>query len=118
MTFFDLVLRTVASLHPHGEPDDFISEYIGVIRCQDDSGTVRRVGKIRAWRINAALAENHGERWFDVCDAHSQELHVVHTLLYDPRGMASRNRSSTALTRWSPTAWSSTTSCCTRGGAG
>ena len=29
MTFFDIVLRTKASLHPDGEPDRFISAHTG-----------------------------------------------------------------------------------------
>jgi hypothetical protein len=86
MTFFDLVLRTSGSLHPDGEPDDFVTEFSGVIRCEDDTGTVRRVGKVRAYRIEAALAARHGEALFDVCDAHSQQLHEVHSLLYEPDG--------------------------------
>jgi hypothetical protein len=86
MTFFDIVLRTRASLHPDGEPSDFISEYLGFVRCEDDAGAVRRVGKVRAWRIHAGLAERYGESLFDVCDAHSQEMHDIHTLLYEPNG--------------------------------
>jgi hypothetical protein len=35
MTFFDLVLQTRSSLHPDGEPDDFISSFSGVIRAED-----------------------------------------------------------------------------------
>jgi hypothetical protein len=84
MTFFDIVLRTESSLHPDGEPDQFISEYTGTIRCSDDDNTVRRVGKVRAYRIHADLAAEHGEPLFDVCDAHSQEMHLLHSLLYDP----------------------------------
>jgi hypothetical protein len=84
MTFFDIVLRTEASLHPDGEPDDFISEHTGVIRCTGEDDVVRPVGKVRACRINAALAADHGEALFDVCDAHSQEMHDVFALLYDP----------------------------------
>jgi hypothetical protein len=83
MTFFDIVLRTEASLHPEGEPDDFISEYTGVIRCSGDDNVVRRVGKVRAYRINAALAADRGEPLFDVCDAHSQEMQYIYWLLYD-----------------------------------
>jgi hypothetical protein len=83
MTFFDIVLRTEASLHPDGEPDDFISEYTGVIRCSGEDNVVRPVGRVRAHRINAALAADHGEALFDVCDAHSQELHDLFALLYD-----------------------------------
>ena len=30
MAFFDILLQTQGSLHPDGEPDDFISEYTGV----------------------------------------------------------------------------------------
>jgi hypothetical protein len=86
MTFFDIVLQTQASLHPDGEPSDFISEHVGLVRCEDDAGVVRRVGKVRAWRIHADLAARYGESLFDVCDAHSQEMHEIHTLLYEPNG--------------------------------
>jgi hypothetical protein len=86
MTFFDLVLRTICSLHPDGEPDDFVTEYTGVIRCEDAAGTVKPVGRVQALRIEASLAARHGESLFDVCDAHSQQLHEVHSLLYEPDG--------------------------------
>jgi hypothetical protein len=86
MTFFDLVLRTSGSLHPDGEPDDFVTEFTGVMRCEDEAGTVKRVGKVHAYRIEAALAARHGEPLFDVCDAHSQQLQEVHSLLYEPDG--------------------------------
>jgi len=86
MTFFDIVLQTSASLHPDGEPDDFISEFTGVIRAEGDDGVLRRVGKVHAWRINAEVAAASGEPLFDVCDAHSRELHEVQTLLYEPGG--------------------------------
>ncbi len=84
MTFFDIVLRTEASLHPEGEPDDFITEYRGIIRCFGEDNVVRRVGKVRAYRINAAVAADHGEPLFDVCNAHSQEMQHIYSLLYDP----------------------------------
>jgi len=84
MTFFDLVLQTVSGLHADGEPDDFVSEYVGHVRAEGDDGVVRHVGKVHAHRIHADLAERHGEPLFDVCDAHSQELHEVHALLYEP----------------------------------
>jgi hypothetical protein len=83
MTFFDIVLRTEASLHPEGEPDEFISEYTGVIRCRGEDDVVRCVGKVHAYRIHATLAAENGEPLFDVCDAHSQEMHNVYALLYD-----------------------------------
>ena len=83
--FFDLVLQTGGSLHPDGEPSDFISAYAGVIRCtRDDDGTVVKVGKVQAYRIHADLARQHGESLFDVCDAHSQDLHEVYAALFDP----------------------------------
>jgi hypothetical protein len=84
MTFFDLVLQTQGSLHPDGEPDRFISEYTGYVHGEGDDGTARRVGKVLAYRIHADLAARYGEALFDVCDAHSHELHCVHTLLYEP----------------------------------
>jgi hypothetical protein len=84
MASFDIVLQTSGSLHPDGEPDDFISEYTGFIRCEGDDGKARRVGKVHAHRIHAELAARHGESLFDVCDAHSHALHVCHALFYEP----------------------------------
>jgi hypothetical protein len=75
---FDVVLRTRASLHPDGEPTEFVSHYDGVILCTaDDTGEVTKVGRVYAMRIHARLACNAGESLFDVCDAHSQELHLL-----------------------------------------
>jgi hypothetical protein len=84
MTFFDLILQTEASLHPDGDPDHFISEYTGFVRAEGDDGDVRRVGKVHAYRIHAGLAAAAGESLFEVCDAHSNEMHVLQTLLYEP----------------------------------
>jgi hypothetical protein len=84
MTFFDIVLRTEASLHPDGGPDEFISEHTGFIRCSGEDKVVRTVGRVRAYRINADLAANHGEDLFDVCDAHSEWMHNLYALLYEP----------------------------------
>ena len=84
MASFDIVLKTRASLHPHGEPSEFVSEYTGFITCTDDkTGEVSKVGKIAALRVHAALADNAGESLFDVCDSHSGELHFLHTMLYE-----------------------------------
>ena len=84
MASFDIVLKTRASLHPHGEPSEFVSEYTGFITCTDDkTGEVSKVGKIAALRVHAALADNAGEPLFDVCDSHSGELHFLHTMLYE-----------------------------------
>jgi hypothetical protein len=84
MTFFDIVLRTEASLHADGEPDDFISEFTGVIRCSGDDGVVRRVGKVRAHVLHANLAAGCGEPLCDVCEAHSLEMDDLYSLLYNP----------------------------------
>ena len=84
MTCFDIVLKTEASLHPFGEPDEYISEYTGIVRAEGEDGVPRRVGKVHAWRIRAEDAAANGESLFEVCDAHSHEMHVVHTLLYEP----------------------------------
>ena len=84
MAFFDLLIRTSASLHPDGEPSDFISEYTGTIRCTDDrNGAVRRVGRVRAYRIHAGLAREAGESVYDACDSHSQEMHEVYRAVFD-----------------------------------
>ena len=86
MTLFDLVLQTRGSLHPDGEPDGFISEYLGFVHAQAEGGTARRVGKVHAYRIHADLAARHGEPLSDVCDAHSHALHACHSLFYEPDG--------------------------------
>ena len=85
MASFNIELRTGASLHPDGEPSDFVSEHTGVITCEDDeTGAVTKVGRLSALRVHVALAHNAGEHLFDVCDCHSGELHSLHTLLYEP----------------------------------
>jgi hypothetical protein len=87
MASFDLILKTRGRLHPDGEPTQFVSDYSGVITCTDDeTGEVSKVGRVKALRVHAGLAHNAGEWLFDVCGAHSQELHVLHTLLYEPEG--------------------------------
>jgi hypothetical protein len=87
MGSFEIILQTETSLHAHGEPSDFISQYVGLIRYERDrDGKLFKVGKLGAYRINAALASDHGEPLFDVCDAHSHEMHFCHTLLYEPDG--------------------------------
>jgi hypothetical protein len=58
MTFFDLIVQTTASLHPDGEPEEYISEYTGFVRAEGEDGDVRRVGKVHAYRIHAELAAN------------------------------------------------------------
>lgn len=84
MARFDLILRTRVSLHPNGEPTDFISSHSGVLSCIDDeSGEATQVGRVSALKIHAHLALDAGETLFDVCDAHSQELNQLHSLLYD-----------------------------------
>ena len=85
MAFFNIVLQTRASLHPDGEPSDFVSEYAGVITCADDeTGAVTKVGRLSALRVHAGRACDAGESLFDVCDCHSHELHVLHAMLYEP----------------------------------
>lgn len=85
MASFNIVLQTRGSLHPDGEPTDFVSEYTGVITCTDDeTGAETKVGKVAALRVHAGLAHNAGESLFDVCDGHSDELHHLHTMLYEP----------------------------------
>jgi hypothetical protein len=43
-----------------------------------------KVGKVKAYRIHADLAQQAGESVFDVCDAHSQQMHEVYAALFDP----------------------------------
>jgi hypothetical protein len=85
MAFFDIVLRTSGSLHPGGEPDEFISTHTGVIRCtRDRDDKVFRVGRVKAYRIHAGFARQAGESIFAVCDARSQEMYEVYDALFDP----------------------------------
>jgi hypothetical protein len=85
MASFDLVLQTSGSLHPDGEPDRFISTHSGSILCtRDEDGKVLRVGKVKAYRLHADLAQQAGESLFDVCDAHSQGMHEIYAALFDP----------------------------------
>ena len=85
MAAFSIVLQTAASLHPGGEPSDFVSEYAGVITCTDDeSGAVTKVGRVAARRVHAARAHDAGESLHAVCDCHSAELEYLHALLYEP----------------------------------
>jgi hypothetical protein len=87
MASFDIVLQTRGSLHPDGEPSEFVSGYHGVITCTDDeTGERTKVGRVCALRVHAGLAADAGESLFDVCDSHSGDLHFLHTLLYEPDG--------------------------------
>ena len=54
---------------------DFITEYTGLLRYQrDHDGRIVRIGKVHAYRIQAALAADHGASVFDACDCHSQPM--------------------------------------------
>jgi hypothetical protein len=87
MGSFNIVLQTQASLHSLGEPSDFISDHLGIIRYEKDSDAKGfKVGKLRAYRINAASAFEHGQSLFEVCDDHSHEMHFCHALLYEANG--------------------------------
>jgi hypothetical protein len=82
---FDLVLRTSGSLHRHGEPDRFISTHTGWVVCtRDHDGKACKVGMVKAYRIHTELAMQAGESVFDVCDAHSRQMHDVYAALFDP----------------------------------
>jgi hypothetical protein len=84
MASFGIAFRTQASLLVEGEPSDFITQYDGLIVCTDDEpGKVNKVGRFHAMRIHAGLAVDAGKSLFEVCDAHSHELHHLHSLLYD-----------------------------------
>ncbi len=84
MGCFDIILQTDGSLHPDGEPSDFISVYTGGIQyTRDKDGRSFRVGKVKAYRIHTELAWASGESAFDVCDSHSQELHEVYAAVFD-----------------------------------
>jgi hypothetical protein len=59
--------------------------------CKDDEHYISdskgfKVGKLRAYRINAALAFENGQSLFDACEDHSHEMHFCHKLLYEANG--------------------------------
>ncbi len=91
MASFNISVRTGGSLHPGGEPSDFVSAYLGTITCTDDeTGEESRVGKLTALRVHAGLAHDAEEPLVDVCDSYSQELADLHGLLYEPDGYSFR----------------------------
>jgi hypothetical protein len=93
MASFSLNLRTNASLFVDGEPSDYISHHHGEVVCTDDmTGGEAVAGHVHAMRIQAGLAWQRGESLFDVCDSHSQEMHVIHTLFYKPDGYELKER--------------------------
>lgn len=84
MGCFDITIQTDGSLHPDGEPSDFISVYSGIIKyTRDRDGRTFRVGRLKAYRIHTELAWASGESAFDVCDSHSQEMHEVYAAVFD-----------------------------------
>jgi hypothetical protein len=88
---FNISVRTGGSLHPDGEPSDFVSAYVGIITCtDDDTGEETRVGKLTAVRVHAGLAQDAGQRLYDVCDSYSYELAHLYGLLYEPDGYSFR----------------------------
>jgi hypothetical protein len=85
MAFFDIMLHTGGSLHPGGEPSDYVSEYGGTIRyTRDRDGKVFRVGRVKAYRLHVQLARQRGELLFEVCDSHSTEMEELYLSLFDP----------------------------------
>jgi hypothetical protein len=85
MATFDVTVQTSGCLHPYREPDDFISTYSALITCtRDPDGKRARVGRLKAYRLHAELAAEHGESLFDVCDAHSQSMHDLYRAVYHP----------------------------------
>ena len=83
MVHFDLTLTTGGSLHPDGDPSEFISVHTGTIRCLGEDDRLRRVGRMRAYRIHADLAREAGASIFDVCDCDSQEMHELYAAIFD-----------------------------------
>lgn len=90
MTTFDLDIGARVSLHADGEPSDFITAYDGRVLATDDTGRTKVAGRVVAHRVQAGLAADHRESLFDVCDAHSGDLHYLHALLYEPGGYGFR----------------------------
>jgi hypothetical protein len=84
MGAFDVLFQTGTSLHPYGEPDEFISEHRGLLRYEDDKGRQHKVGKLAAYRIQAGQALNQGMHLYDVCDAHSHMMLGVYETLFIP----------------------------------
>jgi len=84
MTFFDLALQTSVALPPCGEPSEFVSEYVGLIRKHtEDGGKITPVGKIKALYVHVDLAMDERVSLYDVCDDHSDELHRLHRRFFE-----------------------------------
>ena len=80
-----------ASLHD-GDPGALVSEYDGIVTCLEDrTERQTKVGRVHALKVHSALAASQGTSLFAVCDSHSQELHVLHALLYKPDGYGFRD---------------------------
>jgi hypothetical protein len=81
---FSLVLRTETCLNHCQEPDEFILEHRGLIRytrSRDDR--IFHVGRVRAYRVHAALAARANETLFRVYDTYSQRLRELYARLYE-----------------------------------
>src|SRR3954470_14486300 len=82
---FSLVLRTETCLNHCQEPDEFILEHRGLIRytrTRDDR--MFHVGRVRAYRVHAALAAKANETLAEVFSSYSQHMRDLYTKLYEP----------------------------------
>jgi hypothetical protein len=91
MPTFTINLTTRASLHPDGDPSEFISEYCGEVLSVADTTGETIVGYLRAYKLHVGLAVDRGMPLFDVCDCYSQGMHSIHSLLYQPDSYSVRD---------------------------
>jgi hypothetical protein len=77
MGWFEVTCETAVPVLSYEEPDDFVVEYTGEILHRDEEDRVTTAGEYGLYRVLGGLALNHGHDIYDVCDAHSQELHEV-----------------------------------------
>src|SRR5262249_18697098 len=83
MGFFHITCGTSVPVSSYDEPDDFVVTYTGEVLYRDEDDQVSRAGEYTLYRVLAGLAADHGENLFDVCDAHSQELHDIYCSIFD-----------------------------------
>jgi hypothetical protein len=84
MGSFEVTCCTSVPVGSYHEPDDFVVTYTGEVLYRDEDDQVSTAGQYTLYRVLGGLAADHGQDLFDVCDAHSQELHEAYAAVFDP----------------------------------
>jgi hypothetical protein len=83
MGWFEVTCQTAVPVSSYDEPDDFAVTYTGEVLRRDEDNLVTTAGEYMLHRVLRGRAINHGEDMYEVCDAHSQELHEVCSAVFD-----------------------------------